>query len=142
MRKRGFTLVEVLVATGVAGVVLTVIAFLFTMLHTMSRVQSEVSDTSRAQAVLQRRLEALFRRTNPDGIYLNSSRQSLVIQTLHQVTTGASLPWERDVHVLHYEPEERTLTLRKVSLTKAGLCLLYTSPSPRDLSTSRMPSSA
>ena len=25
---------------------------------------------------------------------------------------------------------------------KAGICLLYTSPSPRDLSTSRMPSSA
>ena len=25
---------------------------------------------------------------------------------------------------------------------KAGACLLYTSPSPRDLSTSRMPSSA
>ena len=29
-----------------------------------------------------------------------------------------------------------------VQANKAGLCLLYTSPSPRDLSTSRMPSSA
>ena len=28
------------------------------------------------------------------------------------------------------------------SSTKPGVCLLYTSPSPRDLSTSRMPSSA
>ena len=28
------------------------------------------------------------------------------------------------------------------SLTEADFCLLYTSPSPRDLSTSRMPSSA
>ena len=28
------------------------------------------------------------------------------------------------------------------SLTANGICLLYTSPSPRDLSTSRMPSSA
>ena len=27
-------------------------------------------------------------------------------------------------------------------LKSAGICLLYTSPSPRDLSTSRMPSSA
>ena len=27
-------------------------------------------------------------------------------------------------------------------LAEAGVCLLYTSPSPRDLSTSRMPSSA
>ena len=30
----------------------------------------------------------------------------------------------------------------KVFLIKGDLCLLYTSPSPRDLSTSRMPSSA
>ena len=29
-----------------------------------------------------------------------------------------------------------------VEITKGGDCLLYTSPSPRDLSTSRMPSSA
>ena len=29
-----------------------------------------------------------------------------------------------------------------LSMHKGGLCLLYTSPSPRDLSTSRMPSSA
>ena len=27
-------------------------------------------------------------------------------------------------------------------MTEKGICLLYTSPSPRDLSTSRMPSSA
>ena len=42
-------------------------------------------------------------------------------------------------------------TTRKVTLTeminhsksvRLGVCLLYTSPSPRDLSTSRMPSSA
>ena len=30
----------------------------------------------------------------------------------------------------------------RVDLTVVGPCLLYTSPSPRDLSTSRMPSSA
>ena len=33
-----------------------------------------------------------------------------------------------------------TLTTQAVAITKT--CLLYTSPSPRDLSTSRMPSSA
>ena len=33
----------------------------------------------------------------------------------------------------------RTMTYKNAL---AGLCLLYTSPSPRDLSTSRMPSSA
>ena len=34
------------------------------------------------------------------------------------------------------------ILLRLPGLQSGGLCLLYTSPSPRDLSTSRMPSSA
>ena len=32
--------------------------------------------------------------------------------------------------------------LKNAGLIKGSICLLYTSPSPRDLSTSRMPSSA
>ena len=40
---------------------------------------------------------------------------------------------------LYYDPE----LLDEWSLDElSGVCLLYTSPSPRDLSTSRMPSSA
>ena len=38
------------------------------------------------------------------------------------------------------EPSETTMPLRRYLIGKG--CLLYTSPSPRDLSTSRMPSSA
>ena len=38
--------------------------------------------------------------------------------------------------------ERGTRTQREFELTKLNVCLLYTSPSPRDLSTSRMPSSA
>ena len=34
------------------------------------------------------------------------------------------------------------LIIRSLALTIVSSCLLYTSPSPRDLSTSRMPSSA
>jgi len=37
---------------------------------------------------------------------------------------------------------QRDFLLRLPSAGRATLCLLYTSPSPRDLSTSRMPSSA
>ena len=44
------------------------------------------------------------------------------------------------------EPRMVTCRLKKRVKTKSGeevcICLLYTSPSPRDLSTSRMPSSA
>ena len=38
--------------------------------------------------------------------------------------------------------ENHNLVMRIGTLTAYGICLLYTSPSPRDLSTSRMPSSA
>ena len=41
-------------------------------------------------------------------------------------------------------PSDRTATYRETEVIQSYLrtCLLYTSPSPRDLSTSRMPSSA
>ena len=40
------------------------------------------------------------------------------------------------------EPVERTRDLRLAFLLKLYVCLLYTSPSPRDRTRSRMPSSA
>ena len=54
----------------------------------------------------------------------------------------------RQVYMSHdtsiKEEEETKLECirRQLMLAAAGGCLLYTSPSPRDLSTSRMPSSA
>ena len=39
-------------------------------------------------------------------------------------------------------PTEPVLSLSRRVIAPIGGCLLYTSPSPRDLSTSRMPSSA
>ena len=50
----------------------------------------------------------------------------------HTVETLFGSVWSRP----GLEIQERSI------ITLAGLCLLYTSPSPRDLSTSRMPSSA
>ena len=47
--------------------------------------------------------------------------------TIHDITEAADI--NRGTFYLHYED-------------KYDFCLLYTSPSPRDLSTSRMPSSA
>ena len=41
----------------------------------------------------------------------------------------------------HYSDEQHAQNLHK-AFKDARSCLLYTSPSPRDLSTSRMPSSA
>ena len=42
----------------------------------------------------------------------------------------------------HYEFFDKEIKKRNIKPTKLLPCLLYTSPSPRDLSTSRMPSSA
>ena len=43
-----------------------------------------------------------------------------------------------------YTKEQAEISLEKLKKARKGMdnCLLYTSPSPRDLSTSRMPSSA
>ena len=40
------------------------------------------------------------------------------------------------------EPREDGTIVYHLSVAEGDICLLYTSPSPRDLSTSRMPSSA
>ena len=45
--------------------------------------------------------------------------------------------FQRDSRVV-----EKWHSLSKLAADKVAICLLYTSPSPRDLSTSRMPSSA
>ena len=44
--------------------------------------------------------------------------------------------------VVNWIGDSATLTSFNYSNRRASYCLLYTSPSPRDLSTSRMPSSA
>ena len=61
-----------------------------------------------------------------------------------------SLPVEQADHAVNriaFVREQQEMTLRSVSRhtgidVRTLRCLLYTSPSPRDLSTSRMPSSA
>ena len=47
-------------------------------------------------------------------------------------------------HIIHtlFSSSEFFAFIEKLSIDQDTVCLLYTSPSPRDLSTSRMPSSA
>ena len=49
---------------------------------------------------------------------------------------------ETNVVELDKDLEKLAGQLDELTLLQASHCLLYTSPSPRDLSTSRMPSSA
>ena len=53
-----------------------------------------------------------------------------------------TLDVEVDHVVMHLEKEEMISLTPLHHVQIRGVCLLYTSPSPRDLSTSRMPSSA
>ena len=64
---------------------------------------------------------------------------------------GVSLwPWrhmtlkqvEKLDKIVQKQSKQTSLLERKKKRTQFAYCLLYTSPSPRDLSTSRMPSSA
>ena len=47
-----------------------------------------------------------------------------------------------DVAITEINNGKKNKIIKKVFKRKYNICLLYTSPSPRDLSTSRMPSSA
>ena len=55
---------------------------------------------------------------------------------------GYHLRWERCYSILVFETHHDLTLLYEIKVTVSHSCLLYTSPSPRDLSTSRMPSSA
>ena len=61
-----------------------------------------------------------------------------------QVNRSAVRPREltREVSSVLFAPEDLGLVRGEPGTRRRYLCLLYTSPSPRDLSTSRMPSSA
>ena len=49
---------------------------------------------------------------------------------------------ELTLHEAQHQDEIKSTQRHHVDMGKVCVCLLYTSPSPRDLSTSRMPSSA
>ena len=56
----------------------------------------------------------------------------------------AKFSQQRDMDDMTYKGAKWTApgTNQTIAKAKSNICLLYTSPSPRDLSTSRMPSSA
>ena len=91
---------------------------------------------------------SFFNTTNPPAIALAKKLSEVTPEGLNQVffTNSGSesndtvLRTARRFWRLLGHPEKRIFISRKEAYH--GSCLLYTSPSPRDLSTSRMPSSA
>ena len=76
-------------------------------------------------------LDATFNSEGYDGIVLLRDIE------FHSVCEHHLLPFSGSAHIA-YIPVDRIVGISKL----ARLCLLYTSPSPRDRSLSRMPSSA
>ena len=66
--------------------------------------------------------------------------QGLIDQVMH--IGNGSEPQGLDPHVVTGVPEHHLLITMCEGLTISNPCLLYTSPSPRDRTRSRMPSSA
>ena len=66
-----------------------------------------------------------------------------VLRELH-VLLSKSNPYERDSNYLVVNKKEMLDVLKQLAVCMSEVmdCLLYTSPSPRDIAISRMPSSA
>ena len=97
----------------------------------------KITINDRTLTSLSEKERTLFRRRHIGFVYQSFN----LIQTL-TAFENVQLPLQLN----NYRSKEiRRLTadmLERVGLAGRGDCLLYTSPSPRDLSTSRMPSSA
>ena len=68
-----------------------------------------------------------------------------VVHVTHAAVSQQMQTLEADMGITLFNRTKRTPELTPIAheiVQKARNCLLYTSPSPRDLSTSRMPSSA
>ena len=101
-------------------------------------------------------LSKLINKTHPADLaivfrYFNDEEQYKVFNLMGENEHTADFLVELDdtliANLLMEEPPQRIATLIEYASTNdqsyiLGTCLLYTSPSPRDLSTSRMPSSA
>ena len=73
--------------------------------------------------------------TNPVFEMDNRSKRGIAVDL--STDDGLAVLWD-----LLAEADVFVTNLRVGGLERLGICLLYTSPSPRDLSTARMPSSA
>ena len=80
----------------------------------------------------------------PPSDEVGARSRRIVMEALGETFTGAatSAAAEGTEGLPAYDDGEAAREYRPRRARKSASCLLYTSPSPRDLSTSRMPSSA
>ena len=80
---------------------------------------------------------------NKDSIIKNIKKLINAYQILEEnIFISEQNPYKLGGTIPDLLPKARFKKIEKMVFSLANICLLYTSPSPRDLSTSRMPSSA
>ena len=82
----------------------------------------------------------LFGSVTVNGTVVDESNQSPISDV--NVTAGEEGTVTDKYGKFQIKTDSKTLFIDHIGFDKISICLLYTSPSPRDLSTSRMPSSA
>ena len=76
------------------------------------------------------------------GVYVDGEEHDTILLPKRYVPEGCKLGDWIDVFLYFDSDDLLIATTEKPKAQVGDCCLLYTSPSPRDLSTSRMPSSA
>ena len=92
-------------------------------------------------------MPAKLKMSKPDYIYINSNEMKIYKDNEKQVKVIAGKFENNEGPVVRHNVEPIYFDVelnpnKEFNFTLPSTCLLYTSPSPRDLSTSRMPSSA
>ena len=83
--------------------------------------------------------KANHRITSPEIQVISSAGENLGIINTNQAISMAK---DEGLDLIEIAPNAKPPVCKIMDMGKYKYCLLYTSPSPRDLSTSRMPSSA
>ena len=76
-----------------------------------------------------------------EGFQVFVSDQGIIPNSTKNRFESLGVEWEENTHTLS-KMQDAQYIMKSPGISDNTPCLLYTSPSPRDLSTSRMPSSA
>ena len=97
-------------------------------------------------------LDAHMAKDSNSRVAIETMIKSSMVILAGEITSSTGVHYEQEVRKvlseIGYDSEEvgcdgdRAVVMLNITKQSPDICLLYTSPSPRDLSTSRMPSSA
>ena len=94
---------------------------------------------------LESSIPGIYAAGDANGRYMLQHAASFEVQYLrNQLLKGSTDPIDNRhiAYAIFSHPEVASVGFTEEALKKSGTCLLYTSPSPRDATLSRMPSSA